>query len=321
MSDKDNRWISMRRYFFIIILLLFPFLTGYYPILGEPVIPEIAHLELSDNEPLSKLRDDIRKSIHVIKSQRPATELPELTFYAYTVKNGDNFWKIASRATVTLDTLMTVNGFSSPKDIQPGTTVYIPNMRGILIPADELNSRQLMLRQERITLPYIRQVNRSSRLDKKYLFIPCGRVEKLERSLFLGTAFLYPLKGGRQSSGFGTRRSPFHSHRNEFHSGIDIACPSGTAVHAARAGRVIFAGVQGGYGKLVVVQHEHGFLTYYGHLSRILVRPGERVAAGHQIALSGNTGRSTGPHLHFEIRKDRKPVNPAAYLRRAPHLL
>ena len=84
---------------------------------------------------------------------------------------------------------------------------------------------------------------------------------------------------------------------------------------AARDGRVIFTGFQGGYGNLVVIQHEHGYRSYYGHLSRPLVKVGDRVKHGAVIARSGNTGRTTGPHLHFEVRRGRMAVNPGILLK------
>ena len=136
----------------------------------------------------------------------------------------------------------------------------------------------------------------------------------MERSLFLGTGFGNPLKGGKKTSGFGTRRDPF-SNRMEFHRGIDIACEPGTPIHAARKGTVVSCGYEGGYGLLVVIRHSHDYYSYYGHLSRIRVKQGDQVNAGDLIALSGNTGRSTGPHLHFEVRKGEKAINPGILLK------
>ncbi len=118
---------------------------------------------------------------------------------------------------------------------------------------------------------------------------------------------------GRISSGFGRRNAP-KAGASTYHQGIDIAVPTGTSVMASNGGTVTVAGWQSGYGYVVYIQHGDGRVTRYGHLSRILVRTGQRVNQGERIALSGNTGNSTGPHLHFEIRINGSAVNPLNYL-------
>lgn len=123
-----------------------------------------------------------------------------------------------------------------------------------------------------------------------------------------------PLVGSlRQTSPFGVRTDPFVGSK-AFHSGLDLAASTGTGVLAAGAGRVSFAGKRSGYGILVEIDHGDGIVTRYGHLSGILVKVGDKVSTGDVIASSGSTGRSTGPHLHFEVRRDDKPVDPNAFL-------
>ena len=122
--------------------------------------------------------------------------------------------------------------------------------------------------------------------------------------------YLWPVEG-RVSSEFGPRNIAVGSSN---HKGMDIACPTGTDVLASKAGTVIFAGWSNGYGYLVQIEHEDGAVTYYGHNSSLLVSSGDEVEQGDVIALAGSTGRSTGPHCHFEIRIDGTPVNPRDYL-------
>lgn len=100
----------------------------------------------------------------------------------------------------------------------------------------------------------------------------------------------------------------------QFHKGIDLAAPIGTQVVSTAKGKVIFAGEKGGYGKCVIISHGNGLSTLYAHLSSYNVRAGEKVKVGQQIALSGNTGRSTGPHLHYEVHRNGTPVNPKLFL-------
>jgi peptidoglycan hydrolase FlgJ len=114
---------------------------------------------------------------------------------------------------------------------------------------------------------------------------------------------------GAIRSGFGTRRDPIHG-RPRFHKGIDIAAPSGTPIQAAAAGTVVFAGRNKGYGNMVMIEHADGRRTLYAHARQLFVTPGERVTAGQTIAAVGSTGRSTGPHVHFEIRVGDQAVNP-----------
>jgi murein DD-endopeptidase MepM/ murein hydrolase activator NlpD len=122
-----------------------------------------------------------------------------------------------------------------------------------------------------------------------------------------------PVGSNHISSRFGFRRDPF-LHRPGFHAGLDFVAAPGSIVHATAAGRVIAAGWSGGYGQMVEIEHANGVSTRYGHLSAILVRVGAKVAAGAPIGLVGSTGRSTGPHLHYETRRDGNAVNPALYL-------
>ncbi len=115
------------------------------------------------------------------------------------------------------------------------------------------------------------------------------------------------------SSPFGYRRDPFTG-RRRFHEGIDISNRPGTPVIAPADGIVVFTGREGGYGKLIVISHGYGISTRYGHLRKIFVKPGQKVQRGDIIGEIGNTGRSTGPHLHYEVRIYGKPVNPINYI-------
>ncbi len=122
---------------------------------------------------------------------------------------------------------------------------------------------------------------------------------------------------GRLISSFGQRNDPF-SGEGAYHAGVDISAPSGTPVHVAANGTVIQLGGINGYGHLVVVDHGNGFVTYYAHLSEIDVIEGQQVRRGDTIGAVGSTGRSTGPHLHYEVRMNNIPVNPYRFLAKTP---
>ncbi len=142
------------------------------------------------------------------------------------------------------------------------------------------------------------------------------KVDYLESLLTLsdGMPLGYPVSEKRISAAFGIRKDPFTGKRAR-HEGIDIAASLKTPIYVTAPGIVKRAFVNGAYGKFIEVEHELGFITRYAHLSEILVKKGDVVQAGDKIGLTGNTGRSTGPHLHYEILIGKKPVNPYRFLR------
>ena len=134
-----------------------------------------------------------------------------------------------------------------------------------------------------------------------------------QRSLLASCPTAWPVRGWITSR-FGMRQSPFWDGLT-FHQGLDIANEEGTSVKAPADGVVVYSGWQGSYGKLIVLDHGYGYSTRYGHLQRCLVNVGQRVKRGQVIAFLGDTGRSTAPHLHFEIRVHGIPVDPLKYLK------
>jgi murein DD-endopeptidase MepM/ murein hydrolase activator NlpD len=133
-----------------------------------------------------------------------------------------------------------------------------------------------------------------------------------QRSLLASTPSIWPTRGW-VTSDFGTRLDPYSAER-QMHEGLDIATPHGQAVLAPSDGTVVFEGTEGGYGKVLVIDHGYGVKTRYGHLSEISAHPGERVKRGERVAAVGNTGKSTGPHLHYEVRVNGIPENPRKFI-------
>jgi murein DD-endopeptidase MepM/ murein hydrolase activator NlpD len=123
----------------------------------------------------------------------------------------------------------------------------------------------------------------------------------------------WPVRGPVNSD-FGRRVSPWAGGGSEHHSGLDIGAPRGTEVRAPAPGTVVFAGAHAEYGIALIIDHGNDIKTLYGHLQKALVEPGQAVQRGQRIALTGNTGRSSGPHLHYEIQVSGRPVNPRSYL-------
>jgi len=126
----------------------------------------------------------------------------------------------------------------------------------------------------------------------------------------------WPVDGGYITSSYGSRTDPFTGLRSS-HPGIDFASAEGSQVLAVASGIVVDAGDRSGYGEMVEINHGNGYVTRYGHNSKLLVRPGDRVLKGQAIALMGSTGRSTGPHVHFELLVNGNTVNPEQYIQAA----
>ena len=264
----------------------------------------------------------------------------------YQVKRGDTMLGIANSAQMSLNALETLNPNVTPRSLEVGQTLTVTK--------DVPYLTIQVIRTETYTqaIPYETTYQYSSNYYTDYSYVKVSgkngtrqvtanvvyvNGEEISRTVLetetlkapttavvlkgstpvpvraaTGT-FMKPVKTGWISSRFGRRDS-----LSDYHTGMDWAVPIGTPVYAADGGTVSFAGYSdGGFAYLVVIDHGNGLQSYYAHLNYskgVLVKKGDKVYKGQKIALSGNTGRSTGPHLHFEIRKNGTPVNPAKYL-------
>ncbi|MDM8526515.1 M23 family metallopeptidase [Desulfococcaceae bacterium HSG8] len=150
----------------------------------------------------------------------------------------------------------------------------------------------------------------SASQQERLKFILGHLLEK--QNILRHTPAIWPIKGF-VTSGFGSRKSPF-TNKKEFHKGLDIATSEGTPIAATADGTVIYSGSKGSFGKMVVIDHGYGMITRYAHLREILKKRGEDVKKGDIIGEVGNTGMSTGPHLHYEVRLNGTPVDPKKYI-------
>jgi murein DD-endopeptidase MepM/ murein hydrolase activator NlpD len=173
--------------------------------------------------------------------------------------------------------------------------------------APSTNPPELMNSLDRLTREIERQQERLSALENLLLD------RKLNAAV---TPSGWPVEGGWISSGFGLRADPFNGHQSQ-HDGVDIASNMGSPILAVGDGVVSHSGEKAGYGLLVEITHESGLITRYAHTSAVLVRVGDRVQKGQAISMVGTSGRSTGPHLHFEVVRNGIPVNPMRYLQQA----
>jgi murein DD-endopeptidase MepM/ murein hydrolase activator NlpD len=186
-------------------------------------------------------------------------------------------------------------------------------------------ARQVGLDPQRLGLegvggPFV-PASAANDVDPRFLelFATWRRLEAAERGI-ASIPSIMPVQGIRFTSGFGGRSDPFQS-RAAFHAGIDMAGPIGTPIHATADAIVGRAGTSNGYGNLIELDHGSGIATRYGHLSRIMVTAGDHVRRGQVIGLMGSTGRSTGSHLHYEVRIDGHAVNPLPFLQTGQALI
>jgi murein DD-endopeptidase MepM/ murein hydrolase activator NlpD len=277
------------------------------PLLLFAVLPafgsrgEIYIKSLSHNDPEIKLmRSEVSDNLRLVADKREV----EIKWRRYKIKKSDTFFKIMARTMLNHDTISSVNRLASLWDVSQGDEWLLPNVRGIAVHGEKKLIAKKFGTSPDALIPIPEREN--------YYFITGLHFDETETEFFNLKAFIHPV-AGRITSGFGVRVDPF-TEKHKFHKGIDIACAIGTKVVASAEGTVVFAGTKKGYGKTVIVEHRNGYRTLYGHLSKINVKNGDKVTQGQKIALSGMTGRSTGPHLHFEVRRRGQPERPNFHL-------
>lgn len=246
---------------------------------------------------------------------------PSVSVSIYRIKRNDSLWKIAAKNKVDLYTLLTFNKLKNANLIQKGQTIRIPDTPGILHTVQKNETLEDIALRYQVGLSTVIEAN--AIVDPDFiqantdLFLPHAKLTNRFRKQLLNKhvnpKFILPVRG-RISDGYGYRIHPVLK-RRRLHKGLDIAAKTGSAVKAAASGQVSFSGTMGGYGKLIIIDHVGGYETRYAHNSRLLVKQGQRVRQGQKVALVGSTGLTTGPHLHFEIRKYQKATNPKTYLR------
>lgn len=292
---------------------------------------EIVEAYLPENQ-LSTLEQAIDE---VIKEQETVGE--------YTIVSGDTLSEIAIKVNIPIDKIVELN---SNKLEDENSTIRVGDKLVITVPEPELSvermeenyyeeiydadviyienkdwfTYQTVVHQQPSAgfrkivadVHYLNDKEVSREILKEEVLMEA--VPKIvERGTKIPPTYIRPISGGRQTSGFGPRRAPTKG-ASSYHKGVDWAVATGTSVYASCGGTVAKAGWGSGYGYVVYINHEDGRQTRYGHLSKVLVKAGQKVKQGERIALSGNTGVSTGPHLHFEILINGSQVNPLKYL-------
>jgi len=266
---------------------------------------------LSSDDPLFVQHQAELEDYYRAARVREPGVLPPLSIFEYRMRKNEDLFSLSARLGLPYDTLATLNGATSTDDFGPGRVVLIANQAGLFADdppgsalADMMLSTLLDLGKDPQRLIVVRHGRPSP-----VLFFPGQQFTSIERAYFLGILFEFPIVRGRITSLYGPRKDPFTG-KPEFHTGIDIGAPDGTEVHAARDGVVAETGRNEQLGNYVVVDHPGGYQTVYGHLSVIGVTMNQRVHAGGVLGAVGHTGRATGPHLHFEVKRKGSLTDP-----------
>ncbi|MBQ7560114.1 MAG: LysM peptidoglycan-binding domain-containing M23 family metallopeptidase [Synergistaceae bacterium] len=308
----------------------------------------------NDSSKIEETLDEVRtRQMRVAAGKEKVEPVKTKT---YVVAKGDSLWSIANSQGIEVDTLIGSNNFKSSSRLRPGAMIRIPNQDGIFYVMKTGEKIEDIAKRYGVSMNKLRMantdINTASLKTGDEVFLPGakseGVLEHREKDVKIAEAkkavsaknqktaakneraekpqkgevavrrtsggFRWPIMG-RINSPFGWRYHPI-TKRRDFHTGIDIKANRNDPIKAAGAGKIVYSGWMGGYGKVLVIEHNNGQSTLYAHCSTLLVGKGANVTSGQLVAKVGTTGRSTGPHLHFEVRNGNSPVNPIKYLSR-----
>jgi murein DD-endopeptidase MepM/ murein hydrolase activator NlpD len=298
--------LLLRKNSLVIILVILSFFQLLYSnsVKSEIFYPRILSLDSRKDEIFKQFEFDVVES----KKLLAANQNPTMMFYRYKTTSQDTLFSISARCNILIETIATLNHISSTTEDISNKEILLPIVDGIFVTNNPTSPFEEILKKNCFkydnTLCYNLKVG-----EEIFLFFPGMRVGSTERYFFLDSSLKMPLRESVLTSDFGMRVSPITG-KNKFHSGVDLASPEGTSVFACGHGVVKKTGWDNVYGYYVIVEHSSNRSSFYAHLSKIVAQKGEKVSSKSCIGKVGSTGASTGPHLHFEIRKNNSKVNP-----------
>ncbi|WP_051537982.1 M23 family metallopeptidase [Treponema sp. C6A8] len=239
---------------------------------------------------------------------------PEYIFYKYKVSEKFSVLELCARCNIKYDTIVTLNSLASKDDVIEGKTLIIPTVQGLFIPLDKGQTAIEVLLQENYKNQNLTKSILYYKIEERsFVFLQGLRLTPTERAFFLDSSLMLPLAEDTfyVSSEFGKRKNPLSGQIKD-HNGIDLAAQEGTPVYAVKDGDVAYTvNDDPTFGNYIILSHDLGKQTsVYAHLSKIFVDQYQHIKKGTVIGLVGHTGMATGDHLHFEIRKGGKAMNP-----------
>lgn len=292
----------------VTLLLLFALAL---PVAARSPYPSIARADRSD--PLFVQHQSSIERYYRASSQ--GESLPSLRIYEYSLQGERSLSAVAARFTLSVESIATLNRLPDTAIPAGQETLLIPSLPGLFVPEEPSSRFELLLSHERkeevanLAPLTVMVAGRPSR----FRFIPEERLSSSEQRHFLGSFFRMPLREADVTSPFGYRPHPLFGY-NTFHRGVDFRGKRGAPVYAAAGGTVAEIGRHGILGLYVVVEHPGLYRTTYAHLSETSVTLKQEVHSGSMIGKVGNTGISTGPHLHFEIAQGERLLDPLELL-------
>jgi len=252
------------------------------------------------------------------KTEDSSQELITFQWQQYKVQKGDSVSGIAKKFGVSIGAVISSNNIRNARGLKEGVTLRIPNIDGIPYSIKAGDSLSKISASFNVPLDVILDINdlKSDVIKAgETIFIPGARMNDLDLRMSLGELFIYPVQSKYLTSGFGMRKDPISGELN-FHTGIDLRANTGTTVMASMEGVVSVINENWLYGKHIILSHPNGYKTMYAHLSSVSVKQGDKVSQGRKIGEAGNTGYSTGAHLHFTVYdKNGKLINPLDLLK------
>jgi LysM repeat protein len=312
-GKSEKRKLRFKNWYFAVIgALLALFICAYFLIPKPQAAKPVARLDYAP----SVLINDLDSRLKYLESRTS-----NVAFCIHTVKMKENLWKLATRNHYSVHSIIGCNPQLETYEVGYKQRILMPSRAGTLHIVQEKDTwEKIAARYKSTTAELAKYNSNAGKLSTgDMVFVPDRRPDmslmndKMREKYEMRALFVSPL-GGRLSSTFGMRWHPVTGTRS-MHGGIDIAVKEGTWVGAAADGVVIVASHDvGHYGTAVFIDHQDGYITHYGHLSKIFVHVGQHVKAHQLIAKSGSTGRSTGPHLHFTIQKNGVNKDPLKFI-------
>lgn len=295
-------------------LLAIVFVAGVLGLIPPPSTSAQPFIgELGANDPVYRQHQTMLAEFH--ESVRRGDVPPPLIIVAYQPQVDESLIEIAGRLNLPYATLATLNRVERPDQFDASNPILVPSMPALFVfetPRSLLETEIATRLMSRGGAPVSLRLPGQPRAADAVVVAGVDFTQS-ERALFFRARFTYPLAGARVSSRYGYRYHPFDGSRH-FHHGIDFAAQFGTSVVAAAPGIVTAISRDRWLGLMVTIDHGNGYETRYAHVQEALVTVGQRVDNGATIARVGSTGLSTGPHLHFEIRRMGESVDPEQYL-------
>ncbi len=305
----------MKNKIFLLILIFFStnnfFSQGQNKIkINEKYLPQIQNLNF---------RDAIFKqfSLSVKENDKKSANKEKIftEFFIYIPQKNENLLTVSAALNIPYDTIASLNGLANVDENIFQKKLIIPTAKGLFISKKNKNLTEIMIFEENKNTLETENYLCYTLDDRELFFLPGKRFSPSSRFFFLNSGIKMPLEKIKITSNFGLRKNPF-SNELKKHNGLDLECSEGSKVFACKAGTVDFVKFNDEiFGNYLVLKHNNNILSVYAHLSNIFVKKDEKVYSGQNIALSGSSGKVTGPHLHFEIKENGKAIDPATVLK------